>query len=89
MAGQTARALQGSFNTVPVLHSNQPEAVNGPGILIDTSPGIAYSETGLAMVNPPSASRDPSACISTTYIAPPAQNRIAWVVARNSASPRS
>ena len=52
MAGQTARALQGSFNTVPVLHSNQPEAVNGPGILIDTSPGIAYSETGLAMVNP-------------------------------------
>ena len=52
MAGQTARALQGSFNTVPVLHSNQPEAVNGPGILIDTSPGIAYSETGLAMTNP-------------------------------------
>jgi hypothetical protein len=52
MAGQTARALQGSFNTVPVLHSNQPEAVNGPGILIDTSPGIAYFETGLAMVNP-------------------------------------
>lgn len=52
MAGQTARALQGSFNTVPVLHSNQPEAVNGPGILIDTSPGIAYSETGLVMVNP-------------------------------------
>jgi len=52
MAGQTARALQGSFNTVPVLHSNQPEAVNGPGILIDTSPGIAYSETGLAMANP-------------------------------------
>jgi hypothetical protein len=52
MAGQTARALQGSFNTVPVLHSNQPEAVNGPGILIDTSLGIVYSETGLAMVNP-------------------------------------
>lgn len=52
MAEQTARALQSSFNTVPVLHSNQPEAVNGPGILIDTSPGIAYSETGLAMVNP-------------------------------------
>lgn len=52
MAGQSARALQGSFNTVPVLHSNQPEAVNGPGILIDTSPGIAYAETGVAMANP-------------------------------------
>jgi len=52
MAGQTARALEGSFNMVPVLHSNQPEAVNGPGILIDTSPGIAYAETGMAMANP-------------------------------------
>jgi len=44
--------VQGSFNTGPVLHSNQPEAVNGPVTLIDTSPGIANSETGLAMVNP-------------------------------------
>jgi len=52
LAGQTARPLQGSFNTVPVLHSNQPEAVNGPGILIDTSPGIAYAETGVAIANP-------------------------------------
>jgi len=52
MAGQTARALQGRFNTVPVLHSNQPEAVNGPGILIDTTPGIAYAETGMAVANP-------------------------------------
>ena len=52
LAGQKARALQGSFNTVPVLHSNQPEAVKGPGILIDTSPGIAYAETGEAMANP-------------------------------------
>jgi hypothetical protein len=52
LAGQTARALRGSFNTVPVLHSNQPEAVNGPGILIDTSPGIAYAETGVALANP-------------------------------------
>ena len=25
MAGQTARPLRGSFNIVPVLHSNQPE----------------------------------------------------------------
>ena len=47
-----ARALQGSFNSVPVLHSNQPEAVGGPGILIDTTPGMVYSETGLAMANP-------------------------------------
>lgn len=52
LAGQTARPLQGSFNTVPVLHSNQPEAVNGPGILIDTSPGIVYAETGVTMANP-------------------------------------
>jgi len=52
MEGQIARALQGSFNKVPVLHSNQPEAVNEPGILIDTSLGIVYSETGLAMANP-------------------------------------
>ena len=27
MAGQRARALGGSFNGVPVLHSNQPEEV--------------------------------------------------------------
>ena len=52
LKGQTARALQGSFNTVPVLHSNQPEAVWGPGILIDTSPGMVYAETGVAMANP-------------------------------------
>ena len=43
MAGQSARALQGSFNTVPVLHSNQPETVSGTGILVDTSPGSAVS----------------------------------------------
>jgi len=52
LRGQTARALQGNFNSVPVLHSNQPEAVNGPGILINTSPGMAYAETGVAMANP-------------------------------------
>jgi hypothetical protein len=47
MAGQSARPLNGSFNTVPVLHSNQPEEVEGPGILISTTPGYAYaSETG-------------------------------------------
>lgn len=29
MAGQQARPLVGTFNTVPVLHSNQPEEVQG------------------------------------------------------------
>ena len=43
MAGQKARALNGQFNQVPVLHSNQPEEVEGPGILINTSPGSAFS----------------------------------------------
>ena len=52
MAGQPARALAGQFNTVPVLHSNQPEAVAGPGILIDTRAGSAISsETGQAIDN--------------------------------------
>jgi len=39
MAGQSARPLQGSFNNVPVLHSNQPEEVLGEGILVSTLPG--------------------------------------------------
>ena len=43
MAGQTAKPLQGQFNTVPVLHSNQPEEVLGPGILVSTTPGSAIS----------------------------------------------
>lgn len=43
MAGQRARPLNGQFNRVPVLHSNQPEEVEGPGILINTAPGYAYS----------------------------------------------
>ena len=47
MAGQSARPLRGSFNNVPVLHSNQPEEVEGPGILINTAPGQAMAvETG-------------------------------------------
>jgi len=47
MAGQSARPLRGSFNNVPVLHSNQPEEVTGPGILINTAPGQAMAvETG-------------------------------------------
>lgn len=52
MAGQTARPLQGRFNAVPVLHSNQPEEVTGPGILISTTPGQAYAaETGQPLAN--------------------------------------
>ena len=41
MAGQQARPLNGTFNNVPVLHSNQPEIVTGQGILVDTAPGQA------------------------------------------------
>ena len=43
MAGQQARPLVGTFNTVPVLHSNQPEEVQGPGILVNSMQGQAYS----------------------------------------------
>ena len=43
MAGQRARPLNGSFNSVPVLHSNQPEIVTGPGILVNTAPGSAIA----------------------------------------------
>jgi hypothetical protein len=52
MAGQTARPLQGTFNNVPVLHSNQPEEVLGPGILVDTQPGSAIAaETNQPLAN--------------------------------------
>jgi len=52
MAGQKARPLNGRFNNVPVLHSNQPEEVEGPGILISTSPGTSFAaETGEALSN--------------------------------------
>ncbi len=43
MSGQRAKPLQGSFNKVPVLHSNQPEIVKGPGILVTTAPGTAIA----------------------------------------------
>ena len=43
MAGQQARALNGNFNNIPVLHSNQPEIVKGPGILVHTAPGSAIA----------------------------------------------
>ena len=52
MAGQRARPLNGRFNNVPVLHSNQPEEVEGPGILISTTPGSAVAtETGQLLRN--------------------------------------
>ena len=52
MAGQTARPLQGQFNNVPVLHSNQPEEVLGEGILVSTTPGMATAaENGQPLAN--------------------------------------
>ena len=52
MAGQTARPLKGNFNNVPVLHSNQPEEVHGPGILVSTTPGSALAaETNQPLAN--------------------------------------
>ena len=52
MAGQSARPLNGTFNKVPVLHSNQPEEVLGPGILVDTRPGSAIAaETNQPLAN--------------------------------------
>ena len=52
MAGQRARPLQGRFNAVPVLHSNQPEEVLGEGILVSTLPGSAIAaETGQFLSN--------------------------------------
>lgn len=52
MAGQQAHPLNGTFNRVPVLHSNQPEEVEGAGILINTAPGYAYAaETGQPLRN--------------------------------------
>jgi hypothetical protein len=53
MEGQRAVPLRGRFNTVPVLHSNQPEEVEGPGVLISTVPGVAIAaETGEAVQMP-------------------------------------
>ena len=52
MAGQSARPLQGQFNNVPVLHSNQPEEVLGEGILVSTTPGVGIAaETGQPLAN--------------------------------------
>ena len=51
MAGQRAIPLRGEFNSVPVLHSNQPEEVVGPGILVNTAPGSAQAETGEILAN--------------------------------------
>lgn len=55
MEGQRATPLRGRFNTVPVLHSNQPEEVEGPGVLISTVPGVAVAaaaETGMTLEMP-------------------------------------
>ena len=53
MAGQRARALNGTFNNVPVLHSNQPEIVTGPGILVNTARGSSIAaETKRPLRNP-------------------------------------
>ena len=41
--GPTGSTLNGTFNNVPVLHSNQPEIATGPGILVDTAPGSAIA----------------------------------------------
>ena len=62
MAGQQARPLNGTFNTVPVLHSNQPEEVEGPGILINTAPGVGYADRKSTRLNSShsSVSRMPS-----------------------------
>jgi hypothetical protein len=52
MTGQTARPLQGRFNRTPVLHSNQPEEVEGPGILVSTTAGQAIAaENGAPLRN--------------------------------------
>ncbi|NDC33840.1 MAG: DUF3370 family protein [Synechococcaceae bacterium WB9_2_112] len=52
MNGQRAKPLNGRFNTLPVLHSNQPEEVEGPGVLINTAPGVSFStETGQSLRN--------------------------------------
>lgn len=44
MAGQQARPLNGTFNNVPVLHSNQPEIVKGSGILVNTQDGSSIAD---------------------------------------------
>lgn len=51
MAGQQAQPLGGSFNSVPVLHSNQPEEVAGPGILVSTTGGEALAENGQSLAH--------------------------------------
>lgn len=53
MEGQRAVPLQGQFNGVPVLHSNQPEEVEGPGLLISTVPGTTFAaENGMPIEMP-------------------------------------
>tara|TARA_B100001173_G_scaffold299728_1_gene298567 strand:- start:1193 stop:1471 length:279 start_codon:yes stop_codon:yes gene_type:complete len=52
LAGQRARPLNGAFNNVPVLHSNQPEIVTRPGILVKAAPGSTNAaETNCLLSN--------------------------------------
>ena len=52
MSGQSARPLHGRFNRTPVLHSNQPEEVEGPGILVSTTSGHSIAaENGAPLRN--------------------------------------
>ena len=43
LASQRARPLNGTFNNVPVLHSNQPEIDTGTGILVNTASGAGIA----------------------------------------------
>ena len=53
MEGQRAVPLKGQFNTIPVLHSNQPEEVEGPGLLITTVPSMGVAaENGMVVQMP-------------------------------------
>ena len=53
MEGQRALPLRGQFNAVPVVHSNQPEEVEGPGVLISTVPGMTMTaENGMVLEMP-------------------------------------
>lgn len=79
LGGGVARPLRGQFNSVPVLHSNQPEEVTGPGILIDTSPGSALAaETGEMLANATYRFEGPFGLhLHHKYAAPPQQRFIA------------
>ena len=69
MAGQIARPLNGTFNNVPVLHSNQPEIVTGPGILVNTEEGQPLLSSPIkrcAMPHTPSMVSSAFICTTST-----------------------